>query len=152
MPNFLRKDYGSRSAQSGTSAPTSGSYEQFDIVENEMPAVGQPLFWICVATGTPGTWVAGPALQNPATVTTIAAAGNLAPTANLVDINTGGFNVTLTAPTALSNGSQVSVVNDTASPVTFVAGTGTAIVAGSAVLAANTSARLQTAGTVWYRT
>jgi hypothetical protein len=151
MPNYLRRDYGQRDAQSGSGAPASGTYAQFDLVENEAPTVGQPLFWICVSGGTPGTWVAGPAFQNPATVTTIAAASNLDPTANLVDIDTGGFNITLTAPTALNNGTHIPVVNDTASPVTFVAGSGTALVAGSAVLAANTSARLQTIGTTWYR-
>ncbi len=152
MPNFLRADYGLREAQADTAAPTSGQYDQFDLVENSAPAVGSPIGWICTAGGTPGTWVALPNLLANATVTVVSAAGTIAVTSGLVDIDTGGFNVTVTAPTAAQGGSRIPVVNNTASPVTFVAGTGTAIVAGSAVLAANTSTILQSSGTNWYRT
>ena len=152
MPNYLRKDYGLRAAQADTAPPQSGSYEQFDLVENSSPSVGSPIGWICTATGTPGTWQPLPIVLANATVTTLAAAGTISVASGLVDIDTGGFAVTVTAPTAAQSGAQIPVVNNTASPVTFVAGSGTAIIAGSAVLSANTSTRLQSVGTNWYRT
>lgn len=42
----------------GTAAPASGTYVQGDIVWNETPsnAAGQPIGWVCVVAGTPGTW------------------------------------------------------------------------------------------------
>lgn len=152
MPNFLRADYGIREAQADTAAPTSGSYDQMDLVENSSPAVGAPIGWICTTTGSPGTWQPLPNLLASNTVTALAAAGTISIASGLVDVDTGGFNVTVTAPTAAQGGAQIPVVNNTANPITFVAGTGSAIIAGSAVLAANTSTRLQSVGTNWYRT
>ena len=152
MPNYLRNDYQLRQAQGDTAAPQSGQYQQFDLVENSAPAVGSPIGWICTDGGSPGTWQPLPIVQALSTVTTVSAAGTISVASGLVDIDTGGFNVTVTAPTAAQSGAEIPVVNNTASPVTFVAGSGTAIVAGSAVLAANTSTRLQSVGTNWYRT
>ena len=37
-------------------APTSGSWSQGDIVFNSAPTTGGFIGWVCVATGTPGTW------------------------------------------------------------------------------------------------
>ncbi|MFJ7937170.1 hypothetical protein ACIQYG_01380 [Peribacillus sp. NPDC096622] len=42
----------------GTTAPTTGSWEQGEIVYNTSPTSGGKLGWVCVATGTPGTWKA----------------------------------------------------------------------------------------------
>lgn len=39
-----------------TSAPTTGSWNVGDIIYNSAPAAGGSIGWICVATGTPGTW------------------------------------------------------------------------------------------------
>jgi hypothetical protein len=152
MPNFMRADYGIREAQADTAAPTNGVYDQMDLVENSSPAVGLPIGWICTTSGSPGTWQPLPNLLANGTVTALAAAGTISIASGLVDIDTGGFAVTVTAPTAAQGGARIPVVNNTASPVTFVAGSGGGIIAGSLVLSANTSTILQSSGTNWYRT
>ena len=43
---------------SGSSAPTSGSFVQGDMMLNSAPAAGGPMGWMCVAGGSPGTWKA----------------------------------------------------------------------------------------------
>ena len=40
----------------GTAAPTAGEFHKSDIVWNLEPAVGQPVGWVCIVSGTPGTW------------------------------------------------------------------------------------------------
>ncbi|MED3468448.1 hypothetical protein P4485_21575 [Bacillus thuringiensis] len=40
----------------GTTAPTSGDWRVGDIVYNTIPASGGSIGWVCIATGTPGTW------------------------------------------------------------------------------------------------
>lgn len=40
----------------GTAAPTTGTWDRGNIVWNENPASGQPIGWVCVGYGTPGTW------------------------------------------------------------------------------------------------
>lgn len=40
----------------GASAPTSGSFQQGDIVWNETPQTDNYIGWVCVAAGEPGTW------------------------------------------------------------------------------------------------
>jgi hypothetical protein len=42
----------------GTAPPTTDTYEQGDIFYNSAPsnAAGQPIGWVCVVGGTPGTW------------------------------------------------------------------------------------------------
>lgn len=51
-------------ANEGTAAPTTGSWAQGDFVRNTAPAeagaVGSKycvIGWVCVAAGTPGTWL-----------------------------------------------------------------------------------------------
>lgn len=135
----------------GTSAPTSGQWSVNDVIENTAPAAtGSPRGWVCTVAGTPGTWVAYGQLKDKSSVTSVTAAGNVALTDNIVEIGTGGFNVTLAAPSASVPGNVVRIVNANASPVTLVAGTGTSIV-GNVTLSANASATLESAGTVWYR-
>ncbi len=46
----------------GTAAPGSGAWMAGDRRWNSAPAVGQPEYWVCTVSGTPGTWVAGPNL------------------------------------------------------------------------------------------
>jgi hypothetical protein len=46
----------------GTAAPTDGHWLRGDRVINSLPAVGQPVGWVCTASGSPGTWVALPNL------------------------------------------------------------------------------------------
>ena len=152
MPNFVNLDYGIRRSLADTAPPTSGDWNVFDAVWNSAPAVGNPEGWVCTTAGSPGTWTPLKTFATVTAVTNISAAGTVGPTANLVTVATGGFNITLSAPTSAQSGNVVGVVNSTASPVTFVAGAGTAVVAGSAVLAATSSATLRTAGTTWYRT
>ena len=40
----------------GTAAPTTGTWDRGNIVWNEQPASGQPIGWVCVGGGSPGTW------------------------------------------------------------------------------------------------
>lgn len=43
-------------AGSGSTYPSSGSYRQGDIVINNDVQTGEPVGWICVMSGSPGTW------------------------------------------------------------------------------------------------
>lgn len=45
-----------RRIQHGTAPPIAGTWTQGDEIKNSSPAVGQPKSWLCVASGTPGTW------------------------------------------------------------------------------------------------
>ena len=42
----------------GTAAPTSGTYTRKQIVWNTEPSPGGVIGWVCVASGSPGTWKA----------------------------------------------------------------------------------------------
>jgi len=129
---------------SGTVAPTTGTWGVGDTIWNETPAAGEPSMWVCSAAGTPGTWIGAGDVRSQA-ATAVAAAANLTPATSLIDIDTGGFNLTLTAPTIVQGGSTIAIMNNTASPVTLVAGAGVTVNAGSAVVSANTSAQFRTA-------
>lgn len=37
-------------------APTTGAHARGDFVRNTQPAAGGVFGWVCVASGTPGTW------------------------------------------------------------------------------------------------
>ena len=126
----------------GTAAPTSGSWNVSDVYWNEGAAAGEPALWVCTVAGTPGTWVPVAPI-NSQTATAVAAASNLTPATSLVDIDTGGFNLTLTAPTIVQGGATIAIMNNTASPVTLVAGAGVTVNAGSAVISANTSTQVR---------
>ena len=41
---------------SGYSKPKPGFHERSEIIWNQEPSVGQPIGWVCVAAGDPGTW------------------------------------------------------------------------------------------------
>lgn len=133
----------------GTAPPSAGTFQVSDFVYNEAAAAGGPLGWICISGGTPGTWVPVAPIGASAP-TTLAAAGAVAPTASVVNIDSGAFNITLTAPTSAQNGCRIAFVNDTASPCTFVAGTGTTLI-GNATLSANSSAQIQSLYPLVYR-
>jgi len=55
-PIFTVKGSGLREWTS-TNAPTSGSWRRGDTVLNTTPSIGAPRGWVCVTSGTPGTWV-----------------------------------------------------------------------------------------------
>src|ERR1051325_2319457 len=40
----------------GSAAPTSGTWQQGDIVLNDTPTAGGFIGWTCTASGMPGTW------------------------------------------------------------------------------------------------
>jgi len=40
----------------GEAAPVAGTWSVGDIVFNGDPSVGEPVGWVCVSAGTPGTW------------------------------------------------------------------------------------------------
>lgn len=129
---------------SGNAAPTGGRWNVGDTYWNETPTAGEPAMWVCTVAGSPGTWVGTSPVQSTA-ATTVSAAGNITPATSLIDIDTGGFNLTLTAPSIVQDGSTIAIMNNTASPVTLVAGAGVTVNAGSAVIAANTSTQVRAA-------
>lgn len=47
---------GNNSIIYGTTAPVSGTYKQGTIMFNTLPTAGGNIGWVCVASGTPGTW------------------------------------------------------------------------------------------------
>lgn len=47
---------GARLQTSGAAAPVSGAHTQGEIVWNTAPVAAGNVGWVCVATGTPGTW------------------------------------------------------------------------------------------------
>ncbi len=47
----------------GTAAPTAGSWEIGDIIYNSTPTAGGYVGWVCIATGSPGTWKGFGAIQ-----------------------------------------------------------------------------------------
>ena len=135
---------------SGAIPPTSGAWNVGDIVQNESPAAGEPATWVCTAAGSPGTWLpCGHAVNT--TPTAIAAAGTISPADTVVDVGTGGFDITLAAPTSAQNGAEIIVVNDTGLSVTLTPVAGVTLYAGSAVLTTNTSATLRTVNGNYYR-
>lgn len=54
--HYPTMDIGDSKWQWGTDAPTSGTYNQGDIVWNISPSAGGYIGWVCVVGGTPGTW------------------------------------------------------------------------------------------------
>ena len=40
----------------GTAAPTSGDWEQGDVIYNSAPTAGGTIGWVCTTAGSPGTW------------------------------------------------------------------------------------------------
>jgi hypothetical protein len=48
----------------GTAAPTSGKWGVGCIVFDSTPTAGQPVGWVCVTAGTPGTWKAFGTIAN----------------------------------------------------------------------------------------
>lgn len=132
----------------GTTYPASGTFQVGDFYYNEAPGGGKPFGWVCTSSGTPGTW--RPITPVVDSVTTVAAAGPVTFGSAIIDVDTGGFNITVTQPTTLQNGATMSFVNNTASPVTLVASAGT-LYAGTAVISANTSAQIRAQDTNIYR-
>lgn len=51
-------DHTSQRIVFGNVAPTAGAWIRGDVCHNILPAVGQPIGWLCTVSGTPGTWVA----------------------------------------------------------------------------------------------
>jgi polygalacturonase len=47
-----------RNIYAATAIPTTGAWVRSDIVWNATPSSGGPPGWVCVASGTPGTWAA----------------------------------------------------------------------------------------------
>lgn len=151
MANFLQTDWGLRQSQADTAAPTSGSYQQFDRVENSSPALSTPIAWVCTASGSPGTWKAVAVLQDVATVTPVTAAASIGVSSNIAYITgSGAHNITVAAPSSANAGTVINFTNASSGTVTAVAATGTQIL-GLATVATNTSGTFKASGTSWYR-
>ena len=151
MPNNIKQDFGLMQGIADTGAPASGTWNAGDYVINTAPAAASPLEWLCTSGGSPGTWVSTGPLQAVATVTANSAAASIPVTANIVSITgSGGYSLTLAAPTAAQSGTQIGFVNASSGTVTLVAATGAAIV-GLATIAANTQGTVRSVNTNWYR-
>lgn len=152
MPNFLQEDYGVMQSGADTTFPASGTWQVGDRIFNQSPTLANPYVWICTTAGsTGGTWTPI-SLQPVSTVTANSAAASVPVSANVVSITgSGGYNLTLAAPSAANNGTHLYFVNASSGTVTFVAATGTVLVGGSATAATNTQAHYGSVGTSWYR-
>lgn len=62
--------------QMATVVPSTHSHFAGERVFHSVPSVGQPVGWICTATGTPGTWVAMPDLSTTPSVKAFGATGD----------------------------------------------------------------------------
>jgi hypothetical protein len=56
LPTAIVQGPGRIAKYSGNAAPTTGTWTKGDRVEAIEPDPGQPSEWICVLSGTPGTW------------------------------------------------------------------------------------------------
>lgn len=56
LPSVILQGPGRIAKYSGNAAPTTGTWTKGDRVEAIEPDPGQPSEWICVLSGTPGTW------------------------------------------------------------------------------------------------
>jgi len=135
---------------SGTAAPTSGTWGVGDLRWNNSLGAGQPVAWVCIAAGTPGTWAPISIAQANAT-TVVSAAGTVSPADNVVTITTGAFNVTLAAPTASQYGAVISFMNNAAGAITLTPVSGVTLYAGSAVVSSNSQAQVKVVGGNYYR-
>ena len=52
---YLAAQYGQKRLW-GPAAPTAGTFEVGDRMDNSAPAAGEASGWVCVTAGTPGTW------------------------------------------------------------------------------------------------
>lgn len=122
----------------GTEPPTVRAHRQGDKVWNKAPGVGKPDYWLCTATGTPGTWAA-----QTITPGVSADKGNAAATLTAgTDETTQRWNTVLTADRAVTlsttgvwNGAKFRIVRTAAATGAFNLNVGTgplkALVAGT---------------------
>ena len=115
----------------GTSAPTAGTFVLADSVWNTAPGSSAILGWLCVAAGTPGTWVpfggsflSGAAVYNPPSLTDGAGITTTVsvPGAALGDIAVASFgqalqDVTVTAWVSAANTVSVRFQNESGSTI-----------------------------------
>ena len=150
MPNFTQEDYGIRTSLVDTTFPGSGSWQVGDFCWNSSPSVGAPIGWVCTTAGnTGGTWTAVALTPSSANgVTTLAAAGAVAATANILTTTGTTYNITLALPTV--NNTSLYVTNLASGTITAVAATGAAVV-GLATMATATSGEFRSNSTNWYR-
>lgn len=62
--NLGTQSFGVPGQSAGTAPPVSGSYPKNFIFWNENPSFGQPIGWVCITAGTPGTWRAFGLINN----------------------------------------------------------------------------------------
>lgn len=90
--------------------PTSGTWPQNFIVWNTNQAAGQPLGWVCVASGTPGTWQPFGTV-GPLTATQVTSALGYAPGTNFVKVTSSDTAQTNYARTVIDlNASSGTIV------------------------------------------
>ena len=56
LVKFVTSTSGTNFRGTASSAPVSGTYVQGDILYNSIPTAGGYIGWVCVTSGTPGTW------------------------------------------------------------------------------------------------
>lgn len=114
--------------------PSGGTWSAGQRIRNSAPAAGKASGWVCVASGTPGSWLPEGFLHAAATVVTAAAASILVTHgATHVDYATAAV-ITLPALAAMSgyDGKEFFVkdvggLTSDAEPITFAPGVGTTV-------------------------
>lgn len=81
-----------------TAAPTAGTYVAGDVVWNATPTSGAPLGWVCVSSGTPGTWLHFGALGDFASVVVTSASQSVTAGVNTDVLCNRNGTVTVTLP------------------------------------------------------
>lgn len=106
----------------GTTAPSSGDYVKGDILLNSAPSAGGATGWICVSSGTPGTWsTIGSA--NSVSLSTVTSASVLTAGSGTVLINgTGPFTLAQAVSHAAGFKQTIKNINATQATIVTVAG------------------------------
>jgi len=120
----------------GTAAPTSGTYVKGDICLNSAPAAAASLGWICVTSGTPGTWKAVGAIDGPYTLGTLVSTVATLSTGTVTTLTSTVATLTSASIPTLDFGRTVATI---AAPAVLTVGAGLQLytgIAGTCTLAA----------------
>jgi hypothetical protein len=132
----------------GTAAPATGYHQAGEIAYVNPPTAGYPLFFTCITTGTPGTWVAGPPAVS-ATQTAITAAAAVPAGASFVAFSPGGYAATMAPATGTPINYQLNMYASAA--VTLSAVSGESITGSNTIAAGVVAQFVHGSPTVWFR-
>jgi hypothetical protein len=139
-----------------SAVPAAQPHVKGEIVWNNDPDAGEPAFWVCVSSGTPGTWVDGPAVGgfykiNRLATPQITIASTGTPITNLAQNNSSFIEFTGSTATTIQgiapgvDGQRLIIYNATGANMTFAHNNGSAVSNGK--IYTQTAADVSTSGT-----